>query len=92
MKTPIGRLSVAIRGAGDVEPHPMNSKTRSVLAGIGLAALGSAGAYGITATAVDLRPADEPQEAATAIEYGLIAALASPTDVEARGLTFNFLD
>ena len=46
------------------------SKSRTVLAGLGLAALGSAGAYGITATGADLTPADEPQEAATAIEYG----------------------
>jgi hypothetical protein len=60
----------------------MNSKTRSILAGLGLAALGSAGAYGIVATGADLAPSDEPPEAATAIEYGLIAA----------GISFNAID
>ncbi len=70
----------------------MNSKTRSIVAGLGLAALGSAGAYGISALPADVAPTEEDQQAATAIEYGLIAALISPTDVAARGITFNVLD
>jgi hypothetical protein len=70
----------------------MYTKTPFILAGLGLAALGSAGAYGIVATGADFTPADEPQEAATAVEYGLIAALINPTDVAARGITFNALD
>ena len=50
------------------------SRTRAVLAGLALAAIGSAGAYGITALPADVAPTEEDQQAATAIEYGLIAA------------------
>ena len=60
----------------------MNSKTRSIVAGLGLAALGSAGAYGISALPADVAPTEEDQQAATAIEYGLIAA----------GISFNAID
>ena len=58
------------------------SRTRAVIAGLALAALGSAGAYGIVATGADVNPTDGDQHAATAIEYGLIAA----------GITFNVID
>ncbi len=58
------------------------SRTRGVLAGLALAALGSAGAYGISALPADVAPTEEDQQAATAIEYGLIAA----------GISFNTLD
>ena len=60
----------------------MNSKTRSIVAGLGFAALGSAGAYGISALPADVAPTEEDQQAATAIEYGLIAA----------GISFNAID
>lgn len=51
------------------------SRTRAVVAGLALAAIGSAGAYGISALPADVAPTPEDENAATAIEYGLIAAL-----------------
>jgi hypothetical protein len=58
------------------------SRTRAVLAGLAVAAAASAGAYGISVLPADVAQTPEDQSAATAIEYGLIAA----------GLTFNALD
>ncbi len=67
------------------------SKTRTVLAGLALAAIGSAGAYGITATAVDLSPRTEPEQAgitATAIDL-----TPAPTpDVAAFGISMTGVD
>ncbi len=68
------------------------SKTRTVLAGLALAAIGSAGAYGIVATGADLAPtSDEQQQAGiTATAADLTPAPTPP--VERRGIIFNGID
>ena len=50
------------------------SKTRAVLAGLALAAAGSAGAYGISALPADVAPTTEDESAAmpTAVEYAVM--------------------
>ncbi len=50
------------------------SKTRAVLAGLALAALASAGAYGISALPADVAPTPEDESAAmpTAVEYAVM--------------------
>jgi hypothetical protein len=63
-------------------PTGFRNTTRAVVAGLAFAALGSAGAYGITALPADVAPTEDDQNAATAIEYGLIAA----------GISLNGLD
>jgi hypothetical protein len=55
--------------------------TTTRLARLAVAAVAAGTAYGITATAIDFAPAQDEEDAATAIEYGLIAAA-----VEHRGL------
>ena len=75
----------AIRGRISPRTSTMNtnrSRTRTVLAGLALAAIGSGTAYGIVATGADVTPTEDDQQAATAIEYGLIAA----------GISFNAID
>jgi hypothetical protein len=54
---------------------PMNSapSTRRI-ARLAVAAVAAGTAYGITATAIDFTPTQDEENAATAIEYGLIAA------------------
>jgi hypothetical protein len=61
------------------------TRTRKRFARLALATIGAAAAYGITATAVDLTAEPAEQEAATAIEYGLIAA-------HSRGITMTGID
>ena len=65
------------------------SKTRTVLYALALAAIGSAGAYGLTATAADLSPRTEPARAG--ISFQALEVAPTPP-VERRGITFNFLD
>ena len=69
------------------------SKSRSVLAGLALAALGSAGAYGITATGADLAPTTQDEQARDPQSDGeYLWTLELAPDFKVRGITFNALD
>jgi hypothetical protein len=65
------------------------TRTTKRCAVLALAAMVAGTAYGISATALEVTtPEPRDEQAATAIEYGLIAAAL----VNARGITFNGLD
>jgi hypothetical protein len=53
---------------------------RTVRVSLGVVAIGIAAAYGITALPADLAPTPADEDAATAIEYGLISALTPQRD------------